>query len=203
MRQLRIWVLLAVVAAALAPAAQAGGSASWGTPCAEQIVEQPFVRFGDPDSYLLVPGGTFESGAASWTLAGGAAVIGGNEPFYVHGVLERLSLLLPPGGSATSRPLCASLLHPTLRFFARSLASRVSLIRLEVLFDDGSGRLKAVPFAKLAALPRWMPSPPIPYLVNVTPPPAEGGTIAVAFRFTGISGVAQIDDVYVDPYKHR
>lgn len=192
----------ALVAAVISTPAQAGDSGPWGAPCTEQMVEQPFVRWGDSLGYTLAPGGTFES-MGSWTLALGGAVVGFNEPFYVHGTFDRSALLLPPGGQATSKPMCVSLLHPTIRMFVRSLAGRFSMFRMEAIYQDGSGQLRTVEFAKLAALSKWAPSPAIPYLVNVDVPVDGAGTTAVAFRFTGISGVTLIDDVYVDPRKGR
>jgi hypothetical protein len=67
------------------------------------------------------------------------------------------------------------------------------------IFLDGNRTIRTVEFAKLAAAPRWAPSPAIPYLVNVAVPLETQGTTAVAFRFTGLSGVTMIDDVFVDP----
>ena len=196
----RVWIALGVVTAAVAYAAPAVAedSAQSGPPCTGQVVASPFARWADAHAYTLVPGGTFET-ADSWTLAGGAAIVGGNEPFYVHGAGEKSSLLLAPGASATSKPMCVSLRYPTIRMFVRTLGSRLSFFRLQAIYQSPDGNLRTVEFAKLAATPLWKPSPAIPYLVNVDVPLEGNQTTAVAFRFTGITGMTMIDDVYVDP----
>src|SRR4051794_17484758 len=201
-KSLRVTCALVFVAAAVASAvARADNSSPWAATCAKQALASPFTRWHDTLPYTLVPGGTFET-AGTWTLEGGAALVGGNEPYLVHGAGERMSLLLTPGASATSRPMCVSLRHPTIRMFVRNLGGKFSFFRMQAIYKDSSGALRTVEFAKLAATPRWAPSPAIPYLVNVDVPldRADGnGTTAVAFRFVGMSGVSQVDDVYVDP----
>jgi hypothetical protein len=198
--ELRIWIGVVAVLAALASApAWAGDSGPWGAACTKQAIASPFARWSDGMPYTLVPGGTFE--APGWAVADGAAIVGGNEPFYVHGAGERTSMLLPPGASATSKPMCVSLQHPTIRMFVRNLGSRFSFFRLQAIYKDSGGTLRTVEFAKLAATPKWAPSPAIPYLVNVDVPLDGNGTTAVAFRFVGATGVTLVDDVYVDPRK--
>jgi len=196
----RTWIAVGAVLAAVAcvSPALAEDSAPWGAPCTSQVVASPFARWADGQPYTLVPGGTFES-SDSWTLASGAAIVGGNEPFDVHGPGEKSSLLLPPGASATSKPMCVSLQHPTIRMFVRNLGSKFSFFRMQAIYQASDGNLRTVEFAKLAASPAWRPSPAIPYLVNVDVPLDGNGTTAVAFRFTGLSGVTMVDDVYVDP----
>src|SRR4051794_6918103 len=59
----------------------------------------PFARWGDLGTYSLAPNGALERGREGWSLAG-AAVAAGNEPFYVHGLADASSLILPGGASA-------------------------------------------------------------------------------------------------------
>src|SRR4051794_34493597 len=66
---------------------------------------QPFSEWADNALYTPLPGGNFESGAAGWTLGGGASVVAGNEPFNIGGK-GRSSLVLPEHGSAVSAPIC-------------------------------------------------------------------------------------------------
>ena len=99
--------------------------------------------------------------------------------------------------------MCVSLRHPTIRMFVRNLGVGFSFLRMQAIYQDSSGVLRTVEFAKLAATPRWAPSPAIPYLVNVDVPLGEQATTAVAFRFIGAAGVTMIDDVYVDPRSFR
>jgi hypothetical protein len=199
----RVTIAIGVVVAALAAAsAWADNSGPWGAPCGNQAVASPFARWQDAQLYTLVPGGTFET-AGAWALDGGAALVGGNEPWFVHAAGDKQALLLVPGASATSKPMCVSLKHPTIRMFVRNLGPRFSFFRMQAIYKDASGALRTVEFAKLAATPRWSPSPAIPYLVNVDVPLDGSGTTAVEFRFVGLSGVTMIDDVYVDPRAWR
>jgi hypothetical protein len=193
----RQWI---VVAALLSvglgtPTAQAAGTVS----CTDQVFEQPFLPWADVANYVLAPGGTFEAGEQTWTVSGAAAV-SGNEPYYVHAAGEGRSLALPAKASATSGTMCATLLHPDLRFVARS-SGFFPLLAVEVLFQDLSGQTRSVLFAVVPGTSIWLPSLPLPFAVNATAAVRPDGTTPIAFRFTALSGSWQIDDVYVDPYK--
>lgn len=78
-----------------------------GAACAGRKPVRPFKRFGDPARYVLVPDGGFERRARGWSLAGGARVVAGNEPYHVGSRRDRRSLRLPAGASATS-PRCSA-----------------------------------------------------------------------------------------------
>ena len=87
---------LGLALAALAPAtAQAKtdkhDAANPDTCVPDHVLTNPFGAWGDQADYALAPGGDFESGAAGWTLTGGAAVAAGNQPFDIGapGVLPR------------------------------------------------------------------------------------------------------------------
>ena len=43
-------------------------------PCDNATLTQPFLPWGDSNSYKLVPGGDFEGSMSGWTLSGGATV---------------------------------------------------------------------------------------------------------------------------------
>jgi hypothetical protein len=58
----------------------------------ETSISQPFARWGDGNWYVLAPGGAFEDGDPAWKLSGGARVVRGNEPFYVHRRADQSSL---------------------------------------------------------------------------------------------------------------
>lgn len=55
-------------------------------------LSQPFAQWTDTADYVLVPDGGLEAGGAEWTLARGAAVVEGNEPFQVGGASDHLAL---------------------------------------------------------------------------------------------------------------
>jgi hypothetical protein len=184
-----------------APAAEAGPLVASAANCSTAPLERPFLRWLDPLSYMLVPGGSFEAGAPGWNLSR-ASVVTGNEPFYVHRAGESRSLSLPAGGSATTPTLCVGLDKPILRFFARSSGGGlVKLMNVEVLFETSTGAVLSLPIGVLTPGP-WAPTLPMPVLANLLPL-LPGSQTPVQFRFTPV-GTAnwQIDDVYVDPRRH-
>src|SRR5919197_1269504 len=78
--------LVTVAALAIALAAPAGAATEGVVGvCPPSAYEQPFAPWLDFASYVLAPNGGLESGAAGWSLDGGAAVVAGNESFYVRG----------------------------------------------------------------------------------------------------------------------
>ena len=150
-------------------------------------------------SYTLVPNGTIES-TKKWSLDD-AASARGNERFYVHAQDDVTSLSLSRGSSATTAPICVGIEHPTLRFFARNRGSALSMLLVEVLWEDASGRVWDTPIGLLTADDGWAPTLPLPVVVNLLPL-LPGERTAVAFRFEVLgAGDWSIDDVYVDPWR--
>jgi hypothetical protein len=187
---------------AAAPLAHAGPLLDAAPDCDNQVLEHPFRPWWDPAPYVLVPNGHFE-GARQWQLAGRAAMARGNEWFYVHGAHEVWSLALPPGSSATSAPACVGIEYPTVRFFARNNGSSSSTLSVEVLFETADGKVRAQHIGSVLGGPGWVPTPPLPITVNLLPL-LPGERTAVAFRFTSVdAGDWRIDDLYVDPWRHR
>ena len=156
--------------AVAAPAAQA---------CTDQSVSRPFLPWLDVAWYEAAPDGGFEAGADGWTLSG-ASVVSGGHPWGGH----QRSLSLPAGSSATTGPVCVTVAHPTIRFFARG----DGLLAVSVL----AGGLD-VPIGVVTGGGSWAPSLPMPVVFNLL------GEQDVRFRFTSL-GALRIDDVYVDPY---
>jgi hypothetical protein len=181
-------------------AAQAGLLVQTATDCEAQTLEQPFTRWLDHANYTLVPNGTIEDGANRWT---GGTVVSGNEPWNVHGAGESSSLKIASGRSVTSDTICVGLDHPTMRFFAKSnnssLLGIVSVLAVEVVFEDAGGNVRSLPIGVVTPNSKWQPSLPLPVLANLLPL-LPGETTPVRFRFTAVGGASwQIDDVYVDP----
>ncbi len=195
-------VLVAAVAALfVAPPAQAGPLVAAAPDCDSRILETPFVPWADVANYVLVPNGILESGR-NWTLTGGAAIVRGNETYYVHGLDETRSLALPRGSSATTAPVCVGLEYPTLRFFARNDGSALSTLDVEVRFEDAAGKVRSLLIATLLGRPGWQPTPPLPVVANLLPLlPGERTAVEFRFRPSG-QGDWRIDDVYVDPWRH-
>ena len=200
-RPVRIVAIAAAVALSAAPAAHAGPIVSSATNCSTPDVETPFLRWGDVASYVLAPNGVAED-RSGWTLADGADVTPGNEPFYVHAPGDRSALSLPSGSSATTAPMCVGIEHPTLRLVARNTGSLRSALIVEVLFEDADGNVHSLSIGAVAGGSRWQPSAPLPVIANLLPLLPDART-AVAFRFRPIgAGDWDIDDVYVDPWRH-
>jgi hypothetical protein len=182
---------VATIAASAAPASAGLGLACPGT------TGQPFAPWGDNANYAFAPNGGFESGATDWTLSAGT-VAAGNEPFYLHSTADRSSLSLPSGASATSPPMCISLLSGKMRFVARGTPG--TKVKVQILYnglvssvlgilDGGTYPLGSV----------WSPSPQVAMLGGELPLL----TSSVSFRFTAIGGTVNIDDVYLDPCVSR
>ena len=141
-------------------AAAAGSLRDTASSCSSQVLEQPFKRWLDPARYFLVPGGSLEDGASGWQLEG-ASVVDGNEPYAVHGGKDGSSLSIPAGASATTPAICATLLHPDLRFFVRNRGSLLGLLRVDVLVDTPLG-VVTLPVGLVPAGQAWTPTLPMP-----------------------------------------
>jgi hypothetical protein len=187
--------------AAIAAPAQAGILTKTATDCANPATARVFARYLDPMNYELVPGGTFETGAAGWTLAGGAKVIDGNETAQISGDHGAKSLSLPAGSSAETPLICVGLSEPTLRFFARKNSGLLSTMLVSVEFQLSTGAWLTLPNG-VDLGGAWHPSLPLPVIANLLPllPPDK---TAIRFKFTPIlGGNWQLDDVYVDPWRY-
>jgi hypothetical protein len=191
--------LLAALATVVTPKAQAGliGTAP-ASGCAQS--SQVFARWGDLNNYLLVPGGSFESGAPAWTLSGGAAVKAGNETFYVGSKADSRSLSLPSGSTALSPTVCFGLGDWHSRFFVRNAGTGQGSLKVDVVTKSLVGGLVSIlDGGTVSASGTWAPSPRIGLtLTNLC---SLLGVKAVAFRFRAVGGAFQVDDVYLDPWK--
>jgi hypothetical protein len=187
------------IAAALAATALAGTAAAQPSAlsCSGQSLVQPFLPWLDPAHYVLLPNGALES-SSGWKLRNGAKLTAGNEPFHVNTAKDATSLTLPAGSSAISPPMCVTLLHPDLRFFAVNTGSLLSPLEVDVITTIG-GLQVTTPAGLVVAGGTWQPTLPLPFLSNLLAPV----TGSVSFRFTPLRGGGrwQVDDVYLDPYK--
>jgi hypothetical protein len=150
---------------------------------------------------VLVPGGSFESGAASWSFAKGAKIVLGNEPFYVRSRSDSRSLYLPAGGSAITPTVCFAFGDWHLRFFVRNKGAATSALKVDIVVQSALGLLSVLDGGSVTGGGVWRPSPRVGLLVsNVT---SLLGTSAVAFRLraVGTGAAFQVDDVYLDPWK--
>jgi hypothetical protein len=190
--------MLGALLLVMTPSAQAGilgtGSASYCDPSSSQV----FQAWGDRSNYMLMPGGSFEDGTPSWKLSGGAKIVSGNEPYYLHSRSDRRSLYMPAGSSATTPTMCFAPGDWHLRFVGIS-RSRSSKLDVTVQVASLLGVVSVLDGGTVSSDGTWEPSPQVGLLLTNV-----GGlltTKAVSFRFTATSGSSQIDDAYLDPWK--
>lgn len=163
---------------------------------------QPFASVdGDQSNYVLVPGGSFESGAPGWTLGRGVSVVSGNEPWKVNGRGDSHSLYIPSGSSAITPPMCFDPGDWHMRFFAASSSKSLSSLQVRVRVKSALGLLSILDGGKVSANSTWQPSPRLALtLTNLT------GIIcvnSVSFEFVPSDSASwRIDDVYLDPWKN-
>lgn len=190
---------LALALAAAAASRPAPADAGLGVACPDPTA-RVFLPWKDAAFYAFAPNGGFES-SFGWALTGGAKVVAGNEPFFVHGRGDAYSLSLPAGSMATSPPMCISLLSGKMRFFTANSGAATSALRVQVFYRGGLGSLLGVLDAGVVTSgAAWQPSPPVAMLGGVLPLLTQ----YVQFRFTpaDATGDWRIDDVYLDPLMH-
>jgi hypothetical protein len=191
--------LAALTLALSATSASAGILVKSAPDCSPKPASQVFARWGDSSQYNLAPGGSFEAGAAAWSLSGRASVVSGNEPWKVAGAGHTRSLKLPPGASATSPTICVGLEHPTIRFFAKNNSALLSTLSVEVITETSLGLTVPVPVGVMLPSGQWKPSPKFLVVANLLPL-LPGEHTPVRFRVTSIgTGTWSVDDFYVDP----
>ena len=199
---------LASAAAMTASAAAPAHAATLGLACPTPAA-QTFAPWGDLNYYSPAPDSGFEHGATGWTLAGGARVVTGNEPWMVGNAGDSHSLSLPAGSSATSPPMCIGLVSGGMRFFMQNTGSASSSMRVQVIYNGGAGALLGglgstlgiSDKATFSGTTPWRPSPNFLMAGGLLPLLTQ----SVQFRFTPLStgGNWRIDDVYLDPLMHR
>jgi len=202
-KRLSIVIAAAAFALALTGPAQAGllsgllpglvSPADTPSTC-DTSVSQPFKPWSDSHYYVLVPGGSFEQGTAGWKLSGGAKVVSGNEPFFVHSSADKYSLYLPAGATVTTPPMCFAAGDWHVRLFSTGSAT----IRVKVTVKSLLGILSVLDGGSVSSSGVWRPSPEVGLLLtNVT---GILSTDSISLRFTAGSAV-RIDDIYLDPFK--
>src|SRR5438128_8272627 len=164
-RRGRLLLTLVVAAATMATGAPVAVS-DVADGCAGQALEQPFLPWLDPATYVLAPDGALENGGSGWLLTGDAALVSGNESSFVRGPADTTSLSLLDGSSATTPATCISLFHPTLRFFAANSGSPLGTLKVDVLLHDALGNLRTLPIGVISGGSSWQPTPPLPILAN-------------------------------------
>jgi hypothetical protein len=169
--------------------------------CGPATYTQPFMPWGDPGSYLLAPGGSFE-GANGWNLSGGAKIVNGNEPFFLNSRADSHSLLLGAGGSATSPAACLDANSPTLRFVGKSSDS--SPVHVDIYAAGVLGVVKLPWSTEISLSTSWNPSAIQLLTLQQVLALTNLGTTSIVLRFSPVgSATVQLDDVYIDPVFHE
>jgi hypothetical protein len=181
-----------------APQATSSTGASSTSTCPTAAQSQPFLKWGDSNSYQLVAGGDFEGSLSGWTLSHGAAQAAGSETFGVTGALGKYSLALPSAGASAQSPFtCVTAGDPTFRFFARN-EGPPSSVSVAVAYQTPLGTI-AVTVGAVTLSSGWQPSTAMPTGAAIAGALSANGTAQMALRFTALTGSSRIDDVFVDP----
>jgi hypothetical protein len=218
-----------IVACSLTQGAAASGAGiertdeTWQT-CTSPELEQPFEQFGDNRDYVLAPSGAFEHldaalnplelsvdlSSLGWQPRAGAGITLGNEAYHVRRRTDTWSLTLPHEAAATSPAMCVDLHYPHMRLVSRASSSGSTAseprLRVQVAYPGtarpGFRHVDTLTGTEGSASRQgWRVSEDIPLRPErggETPGPRLAG-----LRFTALSGDWRIDDIYVDPRRHR
>jgi len=194
---LRISAVVGLLALAAPAAASAATTAAPAATCGTG--SPVFSRWNDNSSYQLAVNGDLEAGGLGWTLAGGAAVVPGGDPFAVGGKLSTKALALPAGSSATTGSSCIAKGMPTFRLLARNQGSATAKLRVEAVYGYGAYKVSKV-LGDVVAGTAWAPARQLSLALGLV-----GDATNVQFRFTPLdsAGKWQIDSVYIDPIMRR
>jgi hypothetical protein len=87
--------------------------------CANPLLTQPFLAWGDTNWYALAPGESADAfGGAGWTLTGGAKIV---TTTLTDGTTGSV-LDLPRGSKAVSPKVCLTSAYPTARMMIRDVS---------------------------------------------------------------------------------
>ena len=181
----------AVAGLAVAPSA-AQARVPDGTCPDQPASSQPFLAYGDDDSYFAAPSGDFESGAPGWTLSGGAALV--DSPAGTG-----TSLSLPPGASAVSPPICVTRDHVSARMFGQAFdGPRRDRARINVDVAGPTGLLTAD--KNIRVDDSWAPTRQFRLGASFFDLDPTTGTSEIRMRFvTDGPATAVLDDLWIDP----
>jgi hypothetical protein len=190
-----ILAIVVFVTALAAPAALAKGTLLGLSPrCG--ATSKPFSQWGDYRNYTFAPDGGLEAGGSGWSLSGGARVVSGNEPFFVHSRYDSRSLFLPAGSSASTPPACMGTTSTWIRFFVKNSAA--GSLRVQVVYRGLLGNVVAIlNWSTISSTTSWSPSPPILNLQSLL---GLLGARTVQLKFYAEGAPSQVDDIYVDPW---
>jgi hypothetical protein len=169
--------------------------------CDGQETAAPFAPWGDNNPYFPMPGGTFESGSTGWTLSG-AAIVAGNESYFVHDPADTQSLSLAGDAQAVSPETCVDLGDYSVRMFVRSSRRPGSTLHILATVDDpltGLSLSIGYDIDSGAGTSTWGPTDQL-LIPNLLGGLLDTANLTLTFTTSG-PATWYIDDVYVDPFK--
>jgi hypothetical protein len=170
--------------------------------CSYSGAKPVFSPWGDQHNYVLAPDGGFEAGGSGWQLNHGAAIVEGNERYYLNDAGDSKSLSLPAGSSAVSPPVCMAIDTPSFRLAARNSGDPSSQLRVEAVYKL-LGLVHTGTAGTISAGSSWTPTQSVSTVLTLS---TLVGTLipsAIEIRFTPLDsrGQWQVDDVYIDPFR--
>jgi hypothetical protein len=159
-----------------------------------------FAPFGDHANYSLAPNGSFEIGAAGWSLTR-SSVASGNESFFINSQGDSQSLSISANGSAVSPPICVGITTPAFRFVARRTSGSWAQMNVNLLWTDASGTTHTTTAGSIMGDTNWAVAP-VMNLGASLPLWQADSTLSVRLQLlpAQYGGDWAIDDVYIDPY---
>jgi hypothetical protein len=194
LRWFLVLVGMTTLLAGLSGSAKAGLLSTGPASYCDSNTSMAFLPWGDNSNYMLTPGGSFEESTSLWKLGGGAKVVSGNEPYFIHSKRDHSSLYMPAGSSAQTPTMCFAAGDWHMRF----LSTGSGQLRVTVNVNSLLGLVSILDGGTVSNNGTWKPSPQVSLLLTNV-----GGlltTQAISIRITS-SGASQIDDVYLDPFK--
>jgi hypothetical protein len=144
--------------------------------CEKRKLETPFKTWGDPMSYWRLPA------SSAWTLTSATMLAGSG-------------VTVPAGQSATTPAFCIGIASPTFRFFAHS-ANR-GIVRVEIL----TANQLVIKAGRVQLTGGVAPSPVLLLVANALALQSADYSTSVRIRFVVESGTAQLDQLWIDPFK--
>ncbi|MGN6799157.1 MAG: hypothetical protein ACTHKS_13545 [Gaiellaceae bacterium] len=153
-----------------------------------------FKPWSDSSGYYFAANGGFENQATGWTLAGGASVVSGNDPYKLSGAGSH-ALLLKTGASA-SISVCYGLTYPAVRFVAAG-AGGSAVIHVRIISRSLLGVLSTLDGGTFTVPAGWNAAPKLSTLFSALTAPLASKSMTIQISVD--SGSAYIDDLFVDP----
>ncbi len=199
-------MLAAVTMASVGVVSTAQPVAAFGSTvaCSARTQSAVFSRWGDAATYFRIQNGGFESGTTDWLLAGGAAVVTGNESYKVGGSADAMSLRIPVGATAESRTICISRGEDKFRFFVKNPNVAGAILHVDATVKNPTNGAVSVVSNDVRSGDfgsGWAPS--LQFQVSDAFGGGGTGTESVTFTFSirGTAATWYLDDVFVDPFK--